>query len=144
MWRRIKRSMYRFMQGRYGFDSLSNFMLSMAMGVFIINLILSFTLLRYSVFALVLSLLAWGLLILSYIRVFSKNYAKRNKENEWFVQKAGVWMENRRKAKARQRIRRTHRIYSCPGCRQKIKIPKGKGRVVITCPKCRMEFTKKT
>jgi len=76
--------------------------------------------------------------------MFSKKYEKRNAENVWFLErttKSREWINRRL---ARFRIRRTHHIYTCPGCKQKIKIPKGKGVVTITCPKCRIEFTKKS
>lgn len=142
MWQRMRMSMYRFMQGRYGFDSLSNFLLMVGFVLVLLNLIISFTPLRISIIAMLLSLLAWLVIVYSYVRVFSKNYAKRKAQNDRFVARTAGVREKMRRRDAMRRIRKTHHIYCCPGCCQKIKIPKGKGKVVITCPKCRMEFTK--
>ena len=132
------------MQGRYGFDSFSNFLLTIGMILVLINLILSFTPMGTSLTALLISFLAWIVIIYSYFRVFSKNFKKRNAENEWFVKRTSKIRECFRRRRCMRRIRRTHRIFVCPACSQKIKIPKGKGKIVVTCPKCRMEFNEKT
>ena len=144
MWQKMKTGFYRFMQGRYGFDSYSSFLVLIAIVLVLVNLILGFMPLALLPISLIISLVAWALLIYSYVRVFSKNYEKRKKQNDRFLQKMEKLRESIRRKKAISRIKKTHHIYICPGCRQKIKRPKGKGNIVVTCPKCRMEFTKKS
>lgn len=123
------------MQGRYGLDTLGNFLLWTGMILIIINLF------ARNIF---LELLIWILVIYTYIRILSRNYEKRNAENTWFLDHTQGLRDRYRRLMAHARIRKTHHIYTCPGCGQKIKVPKGKGKIVITCPKCRIEFTKKS
>ena len=136
---KLKKSIYNFMQGRYGIDTLGDYMIRFGMLLIIINLFVK------SAF---LSLLILILVIYTYVRILSKNYEKRSRQNEWFLDHTEGFRNKLegflRKQSVHARIRRTHRIFVCPGCRQKIKVPKGKGKVVITCPKCRVEFTRKT
>lgn len=135
MLNKLKQKTYQFMQGRYGLDTLGNFMLWAGMILIIINL-----------FArnFFLELLIWILVIYTYIRILSRNYEKRNAENTWFLNHTQGVRDRFRRFRAHARIRKTHHIYTCPGCGQKIKVPRGKGKIVITCPKCRIEFTKKS
>ena len=135
MLRNLKQSIYRFMQGRYGLDSLGYFLLWTGMILIFIN---------FFVGSSILKVLALVLLIYTYVRFLSKKYEKRNRENDWFLSHIQGLRDRQRRFLAHARIRKTHHIYSCPGCGQKIKIPRGKGKVVITCPKCRIEFTKKS
>lgn len=123
------------MQGRYGLDTLGNFLLWTGMLLIVINL-----------FArnVIVELLVWMLVIYTYIRILSRNYEKRNAENVWFLDHTQGLRDRYRRFMAHARIRKTHHIYTCPGCGQKIKVPKGKGKIAITCPKCRIEFTKKS
>lgn len=135
MLNKLKQKTYQFMQGRYGLDTLGNFLLWTGMILIIINLFVR------NVF---LEILVWILVIYTYIRILSRNYERRNAENTWFLDHTQGWRDRYRRFMAHARIRKTHHIYTCPGCGQKIKVPKGKGRIVITCPKCRIEFTKKS
>ena len=135
MWNKIKQGVYNFMQGRYGIDSFGNCMLWTGMILIILNLFIR---------SFLIEILILALIIYTYFRVFSRNYSKRNAENEWYMRHTQGLRDRWRKAMAHAKIRRTHHIYTCPGCGQKIKVPRGKGKIVITCPKCRIEFTKKS
>ena len=89
-------------------------------------------------------MLSWIAVIYAYFRIFSKNIYKRAAENQAFMKKtAGIrsWFY---KQKSMMAQRKTHRIFKCPTCKQKIRVPKGKGRIEIRCPKCSTKFIKKS
>ena len=131
----MKEKFYRFMQGRYGSDELSKFLVGLGMALIILNILT-----RNSIF----NLLFWVCLIYSYFRMFSKNYSARYAENQKFLgmknQLKYKW-ENHKKLREQKKI---YHIYSCPYCKQKIRIPKGKGTIIVTCPKCKQEFGKRS
>lgn len=130
----MREKLYRFMYGRYGTDQFSKFLTILAF----ICLIFSF--LGPDIFYL----LALLLLIYSYFRMFSKNLYKRRQENSKYLQYEykvrQFWSTQKRDFKQRK----THHIYKCPSCRQKIRIPRGKGKVEVRCPKCSITFIKKS
>lgn len=131
----MKEKIYRFMQGRYGMDSLSNFLIVTALVVAVLD---AFTRTH------VLNIVAWALIIFAYTRIFSKNHSRCIAQNVWFYQHTKGARSFFQKEKSRMRIRKTHHIYTCKSCGQKIKIPRGKGKIVVTCPKCRNEFVKRS
>ena len=122
----ILNAMQRFMAGRYGHDRLN-------LTLLVVGCVLCFVqLLVPSGVGVVLTILSEALLILSLFRCFSRNTYKRYNENRKFLLLI-------------DRIKdRTHRYYTCPKCRQTVRVPKGKGKIAITCPKCREKFVKKT
>ena len=65
-------------------------------------------------------------------------------ENEKFMSLTAGIRRLFSKEKYMMKQRKDYRIFTCPGCKQKIRIPKGKGKIEITCPKCRTKFIKKT
>ena len=92
----------------------------------------------------VLVTLSWALLIYSLFRTFSKRTQARAAENyRYFVCKNKVlsWF---RRCKARWQDRKTHRYFRCPQCKATVRVPKGKGKIRITCPKCQNQFVKKS
>ena len=127
--------MQRFMAGRYGNDQLNQFIFIVAIISMVLEIIT-----RQSLFYT----LTLVLLILAYVRVFSRNINKRYEENMKFLQKKDAILNKFRKQKYYAAQRRNFHIYTCPQCKQKIRIPKGKGKISITCPKCRTSFIKKS
>ena len=131
----MKEKFYRFMQGRYGSDEFSKFLVGLGMAMIILNLLT-----RSSIF----NLLFWVCLIYSYFRMFSKNYSARYAENQKFLSLKNQFkykLENHKRLREQKKI---YHIYSCPYCKQKIRIPKGKGTIIVTCPKCKQEFGKRS
>lgn len=129
----MREKFMRFMYSRYGIDQFSKFLLWLTLGMIIISTFFRF---RW------LDLLAVLLIGYMYFRVFSKNIRKRYEENNKFLQIKGNIFWVFKNFKRDMTIRKTHHIYKCPNCSQKIKIPKGKGKVAIRCPKCYTEFIK--
>ena len=131
----MKERMQRFMAGRYGNDQLNQFIFIVAIISMVLEIIT-----RQSLFYT----LTLVLLILAYVRVFSRNINKRYEENMKFLQKKDAILNKFRKQKYYAAQRRNLHIYTCTQCKQKILIPKGKGKISITCPKCRTSFIKKS
>ena len=119
----MKEKFMRFMQGRYGVDQLSKALLVIGL---ISVLLASFF--RGSLIGTFFYYVGWFLIIYCYFRMFSKNVSKRYAENQ----------------KDLFRQRKQYHIYKCPGCSQKIRIPRGKGKIEIRCPKCGTKFMKKS
>ena len=131
----MKDRLQRFMAGRYGNDQLNQFIFIVAIISMVLEIIT-----RQSLFYT----LTLVLLILAYVRVFSRNINKRYEENMKFLQKKDAILNKFRKQKYYAAQRRNFHIYTCPQCKLKIRIPKGKGKISITCPKCRNSFIKKS
>ena len=73
-------------------------------------------------------------------RMFSRNLEKRRGENARFMEKVW-WPVSRRIAGSRQqRMDKEHRYFTCPSCGAVCRVPRGKGRIVITCPRCGNEI----
>ena len=89
-------------------------------------------------------LLCWALLIYTYFRMFSRQTYKRACENQAYLAKTAKVRHFFASQKSIMAQRKTHHIYKCPTCKQKIRVPKGKGRIEIRCPKCNTTFIKKS
>ncbi len=134
----MKQRLQRFMQGRYGADQLSRALIYLVLLLFIIPI---FTRGWVDVICTGLGWLGW---IFVMYRMFSKNYSKRWAENQKYLSFVNRIKGNFYRQKSYAQQRKTHHIYKCPGCGQKIRIPKGKGKIEIRCPKCRTTFVKRS
>ena len=132
---RMRERMQGFTAGRYGTDQLSKLILWISLACLAVSM---FT--RLNVFYI----LGLVLLIYTYYRMFSRNVAKRYAENQKYLNWRYGFAVRRNKRKVHWEQRKIYRFYKCPQCRQKVRVPKGKGKVAITCPKCRMEFVRKS
>ena len=130
----MKQKFQNFMSGRYGVDDFSKALLYATLALCLVSL---FTRNR------MLNLLLTAGLVFIY-RMFSKNYSRRYQENLWYLRQKDKVMHFFRRQNSLAQQRKTHRIYTCPQCRQKIRIPKGHGKVQITCPQCKTAFIKRS
>ncbi len=117
----------RFMAGRYGTDRLN--MVILCAGL-VASLLSVWTQSRG--LNLIFFLLSYGLMIWAIFRSLSRNTYKRYLENRKFLQ-----LINRVKD-------RQNRYFDCPKCRQVVRVPRGKGKISITCPRCKEKFVRKT
>ena len=126
---RLKERIRRFMQGRYGIvDQYSEFLFIVAIPMYIIGNIISIR---------AVSALLMGVAL---FLVFYVDY----RENEQYLMFAGIFRKRWQKFCSRIKDRRENRIYKCPSCKQRIRVPRGKGKIAITCPQCRTEFIRKS
>ena len=124
---KFKNKLRQFMAGRYGTDKLNTCILVLGVIISIVAAIL-----HNPFLTLIFATLSYVLMFWAIFRTFSRNTYKRYQENRKFLMLL-------------DRIKdRKHRYYSCPRCRQPVRVPRGKGKIAITCPKCKEKFIKKT
>lgn len=116
-----------FMAGRYGTDKLNMVILSAGLVICLISPFVNSVKVQ-----MLLTAISYGLMIWALFRGFSRNTYKRYQENRKFLQ----FFERLKD--------REHRYYDCPKCRQVVRVPRGKGKIAITCPRCRERFVRKT
>ncbi len=129
----MKEKIQRFMIGRYGVDDFSKFLL----GFSIITLAIS--MLTGSSF---INLIAIALVAYTYFRILSKDFSKRYAENYKFLNLKNRALNITRKNKMKFDQRADFKFFRCPKCNQEVRVPKGKGSITITCPKCKAKFDK--
>ena len=116
-----------FMAGRYGTDRLNMVILCVGLVASLLSVIS-----RNPTLNMVLFVVSYGLMIWAIVRSLSRNTYKRYQENRKFLQ-----IFDRLKD-------RQHRYFGCPKCHQTVRVPRGKGKIAITCPRCHEKFIKKT
>lgn len=134
MLNKFKYDLQRFMIGRYGNDDLNQLIFGILIVVFVIQLFSRSLILQW-IYAI--------LVVIMLYRALSKKRSKRSSENR-------IFLKLTRPIRSRVRIiylnltDKGHRYYICPQCNAKVRIPSGHGRVSVTCPHCRHEFTKRS
>ena len=124
---RFKQWLQRFMMGRYGTDKLNMWILGGGLVLCLVSVFIPFPLVN-----LLLTAGSYGLMIWAIFRTFSRNTYKRYRENRRFLLLLDRFKD------------RQHRYFDCPRCKQTTRVPRGKGKIAITCPKCGEKFVRKT
>lgn len=124
-----------FMIGRYGQDQLGRFITFLALVLLIVNLFVK----KAS-----LPTIALVLIIYSYYRVLSRDINARYKENQKFLDTVAPLRRKFFTSKKRYDNRKTHKYIKCPSCKFKMKVPRGKGKIRVTCKSCGNKFIVKS
>lgn len=131
----MREKMQRFMSGRYGFDELSRIYLGITLVLLVISMFS-----KLSIFYIV----SLVILVYMYVRAFSKNVTKRQEENQKYLNMRYQSTVKWNNYKKHWEQRKTHRFFHCPQCKQTVRVPRGRGKICITCPKCHTDFVKKS
>lgn len=136
----MKDKFYRFMHGRYGVDQFAKF----TMGVALVSIVLAIFVNTGSSAGSLLDMLGLVAIVYTYFRIFSRNISKRAQENQKYLSATAKLRQRLNKEKNMMKQRKDYHIYTCPSCGQKVRIPRGKGKIEISCPKCHSKFVKRS
>ena len=131
----IRNFLRNFMIGRYGPDHLGVAMIVLSLVLSLVHGFTGFTPIIY---------VSYLVIILALFRMLSRNTVRRRAENDRFIR---YWWPVKIKTKrmfANIRNRKTHRFFKCPGCGNTLRVPRGKGKLQISCPKCGERFVRKS
>ena len=139
---KIGYAMARFMYGRNGVDQLNRALAAFYLILFFGGTLLS-NILKSNVLASIFTVLENALMILLIFRMLSKNLYKRRAENQKWVN--WWWRVKNRNSGARARhADKEHKYFTCKQCKAICRVPVGKGKIIITCPKCGAQIQAKT
>lgn len=130
----MKERFIRFMQGRYGVDTLNTHALYLVIFLLVVNIFIN------NFIIMIISYVLWFVIL---YRMFSKQVYKRYNENEKYlnlIKPVTMFF----KLQKNRLSDRQHKYYRCPQCQQMVRVPRGKGKIIVTCPKCHHKFEKRT
>ena len=135
----------RFMYGRYGgSDGLNLFLIIASFAILIISTIFGAIAAIPQAVPIVLRIISAILIVLAILRMLSKNINARRNEAYAFSKAARSVKSFFKKLFIPRPDRKTHKYYRCPVCSQQVRVPKGKGKIAIKCPKCGNKFIRTT
>ncbi len=135
----MKEKFIRFMYGRNGVDELARFESFLIWIPILLSIFI-----RVPIVQSFFSLLTVVLIVHLYFRVFSKNVSKRYEENQKFRNFRYNMAIKKNNFKKRREQKAIYKYFKCPMCKQQVRVPRGHGKIIITCPKCREEFARRS
>lgn len=130
----IRNALQRFMYGRYGSDRFNIFLIVSYLVLLVIHMVTGSRLIY---------LLSFGLMVYTLFRTLSRNHAARSRENAAFLRVTTPLLRWLRLRRTMLRDR-DHRYFKCPSCGQYLRVPRGKGRITVSCRGCGTKFNEKT
>ena len=124
---KLRMGLQRFMAGRYGTDKLNMAILCVGLGFTFLSMLIPVAMVK-----LIFTTVSYGCMFLAIFRSLSRNIYKRYDENRKFL----LFFQKLKD--------KDHRYYNCPRCHQQVRVPKGKGKIAISCPKCKEKFIRNT
>ena len=122
-------------------DAFRSEELRVYLGIFIVQMVCSLA--KLGVGARICELLLWPLMVLIFFRMFSKKLYKRQGENTKYLN--WMWgMKNRSQGAKARHADKDHKYFTCKQCKTICRVPVGKGKIIITCPKCGAQIQAKT
>ena len=134
----LRQRLQQFMYGRNGYDQLGRFLLIAAIVCAVLGMFLP-----QSVYPLFLAV-QYGALIWCLFRLMSRNIVRRQQENQWYLRKEWAVRRWFRSLRDRWRQRKEYKFFRCPACHALLRVPRGKGKLSLTCRKCGNRFERKT
>ncbi len=131
----MKEKLIRFMYGRNGVDHFSRFLVYSALVCILLDIFVE---------GGIFYLIGIALMVYGYFRAFSKNLDKRRAENARYFQYRNKVVFAFRNWRDRQKQRKDYAFFRCPSCRAMLRVPRGKGRIRVTCRKCGNAFERRT
>lgn len=132
---KLKAAFLRFMSGRYGNDNLNNLIFGISIVLYIINI--------FFIKNFFVGFISQLLLLVVLFRMFSRNWYKRQQENNKYIVMSRP-IRLRISCFVKQLKDRDRRYFVCPNCHQIVRVPRGRGKIEIDCPKCHHNFERKT
>ena len=140
---KIRAALIQFMYGRNGVDQLNRALFWLYLGLWILQIVLTTAGLMNAPLRMVYDVLLWALVLLFFYRAFSKNLGRRREENQRWVNWLWRMKSGRQSAKERH-ADKAHKYFTCKNCKTICRVPVGKGKIIITCPKCGAQIHAKT
>lgn len=130
------------MYGRNGMDQLNRSLFWLYIVLWLVGSLIG-TVLESAVLNVIVNGLMWVLFVILFFRMFSRNLYKRREENQKWVNWLWRVKSNHAGAKARH-ADKEHKYFTCKACKTICRVPAGKGKIIITCPKCGAKIEAKT
>ena len=160
----MRERFFRFMQCRYGVDAFGRFLIYCGLILALINILF------HNIVLSVISIVIW---CYAYFRMFSRDiYRRSNENNRYLNAKACItggikdfWQRIKNRTGLGSSYNREtgsesysskcnsfsgkcyeaqYKVYKCPKCKQKLRVPRGKGKIRIICRRCTYEFVRRT